>query len=427
MLFIWFVFAVVSLSYSDEIIIKTATSNPLHPSSDGVVTSIITPSDVLLAPHSWSIDVKTEFNFQLHLGIDSSFGFHPNTTSTLQITVNSNVSMPTEVPATDRDILFSFVVSDQCFTAMLRMDNAGNNWIYPLCDTNMPPSTQMMSDIDDHLYETLAFSNSTTEEQYADMKPVGQNINEFPIIFTITNDPINDFVLFEYKNPSMDASSHYQQCGFSPSFDTEQGLNVFIAGSDYGVTFDISSVDVAYSYTSSSTANEPTVAPTIPYNVQSENEIDNWETSVLPSSTPTQIAWNDYNERNGDVNTAQNTTTDPLVYILIVCVCILCLFASLMAARNWLCANDDAPFVNKRMRVNTSDDNVEVVDAMRMQMTGAIEYNFNGDAYNKCKDEQSDPNDGVEVQGTTSDEDESSEHQVTNMTKLGAVISIDLD
>ena len=129
---IWFVSAVVSLSHSDEIIIKTATSNPLHPSSDGVVTSIITPSDVLLAPHSWSIDVRTEFNFQLHVGIDSSFGFHPNTTSTLQITVNSNVSMPTQTSSIDRDILFSFVVADKYFTKMLRMDNTDNNWIYPL-------------------------------------------------------------------------------------------------------------------------------------------------------------------------------------------------------------------------------------------------------------------------------------------------------
>ena len=285
----------------------------------------------------------------------------------------------------------------------------------------------MMSDIDDHLYETLAFSNTTTEEHYADMEPVGQNVNEFPIIFTITNDPIDGFVLFEYKNPSMDDASQYQQCGFSPSFDTEQGLNVFIAGSDYGVSFDISSIDVEYSYTLSSTANEPTVAPTIPDDTQSENKIDSWETSVLPSSSPTQIVWNDYNERNENVSSAQNTSTDPLVYILIVCVCILCLFAFLMAAKTWLCANDDAPYVNKRMRVNTSDDNVEVVDAMRMQMTGAIEYNFNGDTYDKCQDEQSDPNDGVEVQGETSDEDESLEHQETNMTKLGAVISIDLD
>merc|ERR1719361_19094 len=178
---VWLISAVV-VSYSDEIITKTATTDPLHPVSNGVVTSIITPSDVLLTPYSWSIDVKTEFNFQLNLGINSSFGFHPTTTSILQITLNSNVSMPTQLAPMDRDILFSFVVSDQYFTTMLRMDNTGNNWIYPLCDTNIPPTTPMISDIDDHLYETLAFSN--VSQEYVEMEPIRSNINQFPIIFS---------------------------------------------------------------------------------------------------------------------------------------------------------------------------------------------------------------------------------------------------
>merc|ERR1719242_48931 len=165
----------------------------------------------------------------------------------------------------DRDILFSFIVNEQYFTTMLRMDNTGNNWIYPLCDTNILPSTPMMTDIDDHLYETLSFSNDT--HQYVDMEPINQNINDFPIIFTITNDPINDFVQFEYSNPSM-TISQYQKCGFSPSFDTEQGLDLFIAGSDYGVSFDISSFDVVYSY--SSTTETTTDEPTLPHFIQTE-------------------------------------------------------------------------------------------------------------------------------------------------------------
>ena len=69
--------------------------------------------------------------------------------------------------------------------------------------------------------------------------------NGFPIIYTLQNDPINDYLSVHLETEAF-SSGFYQACGFV-SMATDLGLKVYIGGNDVGQSFIITSVQVKFS------------------------------------------------------------------------------------------------------------------------------------------------------------------------------------
>ena len=99
------------------------------------------------------------------------------------------------------------------------------------------------------------------------------HLNTWPLVFTLGNDPNSSLVGYRYQalewNKSYTGSDRYSQCVYQ-SFETDQGLEIFIAGDDNGETLGISSISLQYGIDSptqqptSSPSNNPTTNPTEP-------------------------------------------------------------------------------------------------------------------------------------------------------------------
>eukprot|EP01084_Bolivina_argentea_P161783 281593_1 len=147
-------------------------------------------------------------------------------------------------------------------------------------------------------------------EQYTDMLPpnYGTVHNEWPLIFTMINNPIDNYVTFTYSNPSM-ITEQYQSCGFSPSFTPLQGLDLFIAAEGINEQFNISSFDVLYTMNA-------TFAPTLqPTQMPTDNsaKVDDQTTTIYTVSAEETIEMNE----NTESKDAFNVLSDKMMMYLL--------------------------------------------------------------------------------------------------------------
>ena len=88
------------------------------------------------------------------------------------------------------------------------------------------------------------------------MEPQYQPNNKWPVIFKLTNDPINNNLYMSYKG------IQEQNCGFQ-AFDTNKGLQMYIAGGNAGQVHRLTQFDIKY-YISTPPTPSPTWTTTPP-------------------------------------------------------------------------------------------------------------------------------------------------------------------
>ena len=234
--------------------------------------------------NEWDIDVADEIGFFLEISLDSSWGFHPNQKSMIQLTIHGRNDNPN-----DAELLVAFSVNSNKYLGVcINPLNTASNRITPLCDKSLDPSSTPLSTGD--IKADVAFDNgmkrfdklSENWVKYDKNQKFHGYPNQWPFIFTLTNDPMNNNAFMKLENPSWIESGWSQECGFE-SFPTNQGLQILISPDDPGEQFTLTQFDITYSYdlTADPTTN-PTKMPTaIPTFDPSQNP------TMDPTSNPT--------------------------------------------------------------------------------------------------------------------------------------------
>ena len=72
------------------------------------------------------------------------------------------------------------------------------------------------------------------------LQPLYPNNEQWPLIFTLVNDPINNELFLTYEGIQA------QNCGFGEAFDTNKGLQVYFAGDNAGEIHALKSFQIEY-------------------------------------------------------------------------------------------------------------------------------------------------------------------------------------
>ena len=213
---------------------NTATLTTSNTSQNGATVSRLNTNDVSIVNDAWDITVSTQIGFHMLVNLSStSWGFHPTLTSHLTYSINSTT--PETRP--DKDLVISFSVDDsQYFTIILIIDNHLGNGRWP--DSNDLLATGSVNSIVNQyqpyewVYDRQSKASGGTltspfdNDNYDDDVP-----NAWPISISIENRPSTNLVYVSLQ-PNAGVPSYIQSCLFTTSFQTEQGMQIYIGGDD---------------------------------------------------------------------------------------------------------------------------------------------------------------------------------------------------
>ena len=292
----------------------TPTSNTTFMAQNGItVTSLPyqypVTSSMYNGQHYWNISTNTQAGYALKISLDNSWGFDPTYYSILSVTINGTSQW--EETGADLDIFVALSVgSSEYISTYIRMDNAQDyNMIYPFCSTIPSIARQFaQGDIqsiaaanvtglrDQNVMITLSIENDgnygyVMQGHY----PSTDHLNSWPITFSLANDPDSDVVYFQYSSLEWwdlyKDSDRYSQCIYQ-ALNTNQGLDIFIAGDDNGETFGISSISLQYAMYSPT--QQPTTSPTT----------DPTTNPIKPTTSPSKYP---------SISPTENPTNSPII------------------------------------------------------------------------------------------------------------------
>ena len=278
---------------------KSVILNATNSSLSGA--SVIMLKDVTLTKQSWQI-ISTDglSDFHLKLALNKSWGFDPLYPSMLNITISG--FMPVDQLQLI-DLILSFSVNDaQYITTRIRMDNNDSNEIYPACN-NKIISLLGIGSINDIVSSSV--SSSSVSQTRVDKSLNGDNkikwtplsypeyLNDFPITYTIYNDPINNMLYIMYTS---NFNSFFQDCLYS-SFATNSGFDLYFALDDINQELYISSFDISYTYFPYPMTNQSNLESIYPFSINnlrnfylSKHEIL-WYQGMYDNSVPNISLW----------------------------------------------------------------------------------------------------------------------------------------
>eukprot|EP01084_Bolivina_argentea_P084014 152050_1 len=238
--FFFFIFTLTNTMTSEIL-------TPLHQHSNGI--NITTKEVTTNLNNEWNVTIQSQKTFQFIISLDRTWGFNPNTQSSIRITISSPSIADT---LSFDDLVFGFATNNQqYFSVWIPMDNNGQkNRIYPSCDTSSVPSQTFASgDITKLLHKDRACdiagsscNNWNTMRPKNAQYPNVYQYNGFPITFTLENNPIAN-TFYMYFDTALFSASFVQKCGFV-ALPSDEGLTIYIGGNGDGQTFLISSFEI---------------------------------------------------------------------------------------------------------------------------------------------------------------------------------------
>ena len=294
----------------DGVIVKDVTLNANNPSVDGA--TVIALRDVTQNGDSWDVDVSDQTGYHLKLELDNTWGFHSTKESTIRIIIDGSSKWPTQ--GNELELMTTFMVYDpnqntqQFFTIFLYMDENENNQIAPTCGGGDTNAYMEASDIEDEVNNPVGGETRVETAMWGEqgnIQPTNRNedTNAFP----------REYILEHFPNSELTISIHNEQftgfeqmCTFYEAFASNQGLTVFIAGSDDDEQFSISSIKVTYDYdTTPPPTREPSDSPTNTITTDSPT------TATPTTSAPTTHAPTTAVPTSSEPTTARPTTATP--------------------------------------------------------------------------------------------------------------------
>eukprot|EP01084_Bolivina_argentea_P058088 106065_1 len=262
---------------------KSTLLTPSNASQHGAVVGIL-HNDAYVNTNNnvWTINTTTQIGYPMSVSMNSSWGFHSNLTSTIQFTIDST----TNISPYDLDLSISFSINKQQFISMaIRLDNKNDTRIYPNCSTRNAVSIQsgdvtaLVNAPYGHARFTKAMGNTVGYPMLPHDPFSNNHLNRFPLIFKLTNNPIQNKLYLSLTNPEwLNNHNNYSQHCVYTSFKTGQGLDVYFGLDDIGEIMDITSIEIKYYY------DNPTTQPTFFPSIQ-----PSYFPTFLPSNNPSQI------------------------------------------------------------------------------------------------------------------------------------------
>lgn len=227
----------------------------LTPSTTNTNNASITiaNSDCTVSNNQWNIKVTNtggQQGYHLEINLDSSWGFHPSNESTITFAMYS----PTSLNVADLDLFVTFSVnSHQFITPWFHLDNKTVNEIYPTC---IPSQSFGAYDVKSCVDQMECDPGCTSrdckalgraEDLEGDIFPTNAAYpNAFPMKLSITNNPITNTASFRVTTPSWGRFT--QGCDYAESFDTNAGLQIYLALQKPGeeIRFDKFIIDYFY-------------------------------------------------------------------------------------------------------------------------------------------------------------------------------------
>ena len=249
--------------------------------------------------------------YHLEINLDNTWGFDPNQVSSVRFTILSPTNISSNIPSNDSnydlDLTVTFSVNNNQFVVpILRLDSAESNKIYPACDTASNP-TQLIpkGDVKDCVdrrvcndanrnsggdcnrprscKSTIGQDNGNhTNMQPPNLNVIPQRLNNFPLTLILTNDPIKDQSFLTLS--TQDWNGFKQRCGYGESFDTDAGLQIYLALDDGGEYIQFNEFHIQYLDDTATPTNSPSINPT---------KSPSTEPTMNPTSNPTIEPSND--------------------------------------------------------------------------------------------------------------------------------------
>ena len=193
-------------------ITQSRSLSPSHSSIDGTSISILQNSNVNIENNAWNIDVTTQKNFDLHLGLDDTLAFI-NRSNNITLDIYGNTTLPSPI---DLDLLVAFSVDgNEYISVAIRLDNIQRNMIYPGCATDPQLAATALGNINQSMTFTqrrwntlnMPATNANTKVQ---MKPPYEDkINGWPLRFQLFNDPLSNRLQFSFTNNGLTQTCYF--------------------------------------------------------------------------------------------------------------------------------------------------------------------------------------------------------------------------
>eukprot|EP01084_Bolivina_argentea_P204813 349825_1 len=313
---LWIAIASVSVQSTSFREVNLTTSNN---EQNGANVILLKDTTVDTVDNEWNINVTDHAGFHMQIDLDNKWGFHPNKSSNITLIIYSRDI----IDDTDSDLLFAFSVGNAEYVSMLlRFDNdQKNNQIHPNCSGNFINTENLASG---NIKTTVASNNGKPRYtkllgDLRDSDPriyfLPENImnnksEHYPIIITLQNDPINDYLIVLHSNPIWLSNGFIQKCVYN-SFVTQQGLQIYIAGDNKPETHSIYQFSVQYSI-DSSILNEHIYSTT--------NQTSNLSTTITKSITSYDTSYYTHSNRDNIWNSQWF-----IVVIISICLVIIAL------------------------------------------------------------------------------------------------------
>ena len=244
---------------------QTNTQIELTPSSISSISDItVTPGeDCDIIGDVWSIDVTQQAGADLAISLGPTYGFHADYASTISITLNGNTSNHSY--ENDCDVSLIFAVNDFYFAHFFHLDSTRHKYKECPASSNALIArnvTEMVINESPDRYHrfcnnSVGISSDIAGDYWSAVSPTYKEAVEWPMNIVIHNNPNTNTVEYTWSDASTSTNGQVTS-SYATSFDTEQGLDIFIAGDNNGEDFIITSIDINYQYTV-----PPTPAPTV--------------------------------------------------------------------------------------------------------------------------------------------------------------------
>ena len=279
---------------------------------------IITANHVNTSNDIWHINPSTQDGTDIQLQMNSEWGFHPSTQSTIHLTIDG---FTPNITKTDGEFLILFGVTNYYFSIVIRLEDKTAWKSYP--NSNSTHSLAYTNNI----FMDLILTTQSIENRWNRISNNDQWTNighpnlykkalKWPLKLSVTNDPINDKVYYQCYLHDRILSAVYNS-----AFPVDEGLSVYIMNdASDGKPFDIYGINVTYSYMTDSPTISPSMGPTQQPSVPTLTPTLSPTNRVLivpgdDNDNDNDIDTNEDNDNGSDqnVNNGVSTTRDPLI------------------------------------------------------------------------------------------------------------------
>ena len=266
---------------------RSATVNGLSPISNGVSVAHNPFSAKILSDGSYDVKVSVQNEYDLAVTLSSDWSFHHFAESTLVITIDGALPLPTP---SDSDFLFVFSVGDRDYFAFFVHLDANN------IRSKMVPSGSALGSrpsviewLSDQTVPTR-WNRLSDGDRWTNTEPRFNKQSEFPLRFEIVNNRVLDRCSFSFFDQGIAfKTGHSFDSAFDP-ISADQEMTVYILGDSEGERFQIRDIDVQLLWDSTTISGRQPLPPPPPSvsSTKSPSNLPSYLPSKFPSKFPTK-------------------------------------------------------------------------------------------------------------------------------------------